>query len=61
MTLQQDEAVRLAVYGGYVDASRPPTVEEMAAALDLGVGEIRESLARLDESRHIVLTPTATS
>ena len=55
MTLQQDEAVRLAVYGGYVDDGRPPTVDAMAAALGLGAGEVHESLARLDEARHIVL------
>ena len=43
------------MYGGYVDDGRPPTVETMATALGLGAGDVHESLAGLDEARHIVL------
>jgi hypothetical protein len=55
MTNQQDEAVRLAIYNGYVNEGRPPALEQAAAELSVGVDAIQESLARLHEARHIVL------
>lgn len=55
MTNERDEAVRLAIYNGYVADGRPPAVEHMAAELDAETDAIRESLARLHEARHIVL------
>lgn len=55
MTNEQDEAVRLAVYDGYVDSGRPPSENEMAAALDLELADVQASLRNLHESRHVVL------
>lgn len=50
-----DEAVRLAVYQGYVEDGRPPSLDQMAAMLATDATGIRESLARLREARHVVL------
>ena len=53
--MNHDEAVRLAVYRGYVDDGRPPTVEAMAIEMALSADAIRESLHSLQVARHLVL------
>ena len=53
--MTHDEAVRLAVYRGYVNDGRPPNVEEMAVELALSADAVRESLQHLHEARHLVL------
>ncbi len=53
--MNHDEAVRLAVYRGYVEDGRPPTVETMAIEMALSTDAIRESLHSLQVARHLVL------
>ncbi len=53
--MNHDEAVRLAVYRGYVSEGRPPSVEEMAVGLALSADAVRESLHSLSVARHLVL------
>ncbi len=55
MAQQQDEAVRLEIYRGYVDDGRPPDVASMAATLAVTPQVVQESLSRLHEARHVVL------
>jgi hypothetical protein len=55
MTNEKDEAVRLAVYRGYVSDGRPPTLSKMAHALETPETSIRDSLVNLHDSRHVVL------
>ena len=53
--MNHDEAVRLAVYRGYVNDGRPPNIEEMAVELALSADAVRESLQHLHDTRHLVL------
>jgi len=53
--MNHDEAVRLAVYRGYVEDGRPPEVEAMAVEMGLSADAVRESLQALHEARHVVL------
>ena len=53
--MTHDEAVRLAVYRGYVNDGRPPSVEEMAVELALSADAVREALQHLHDARHLVL------
>ena len=53
--MDHDEAVRTAVYNGYVEAGAPPSVEQMATQLVLSEDAVRESLRVLHETRHVVL------
>ena len=55
MVIEQDEAVRLAVYGGFVSDGRPPTLDEMAARLHIDPAAVTESLRHLHAARHVVL------
>jgi hypothetical protein len=50
-----DETVRLAVYRTLAEVGSPPTREELAAAFDVPVADIAESLRRLATARHVVL------
>ena len=53
--MKHDEAVRLAVYRGYVKDGRPPTVEAMAIEMGLSADAVRASLQTLHDARHVVL------
>ncbi|MEA2026055.1 MAG: organomercurial lyase [Chloroflexota bacterium] len=55
--MKHDEAVRLAVYQGYVEDGRPPAVEEMAVEMGLSADAVRASLRVLHDARHVVLSP----
>ena len=55
MENDRDEAIRLAVYAGFITAGHPPKVMEMAEALGIDGAAVRESLARLHVARHFVL------
>jgi hypothetical protein len=55
MTISRDEAVRLAIYRGYVEDGRPPSVDAMADALACQPDDIRASLRALHAARHVVL------
>ena len=57
--MNHDEAVRLAVYRGYVNDGRPPSVEEMAVELAVSADAVRESLHSLHLARHVVLRDDA--
>jgi hypothetical protein len=49
------EAVRLAVYRGFVTAGAAPSVEQMAEELVLSADAVHAALAELHEARHLVL------
>jgi hypothetical protein len=53
--MNHDEAVRLAIYRGYVSDGRPPVVEDLAVELAVTADAVRESLQVLNETRHIVV------
>ena len=53
--MTHDEAVRLAVYRGYVNDGRPPSIEEMAVELALSAEAVRDALHALNVARHVVL------
>jgi hypothetical protein len=55
VAITHDEAVRLAVYRGFLRDGRPPTVSAMAAALGSSHDAIVVSLRALHEARHVVL------
>ena len=55
MTVDRD--VRLFVYEHFLDAGQPPSVDEVASALSLAVGEIEASFARLEEGHVLVFAP----
>lgn len=55
--MKHDEAVRLAVYRGYVKEGRPPAVEAMAVEMGLSADAVRASLRVLHDARHVVLSP----
>lgn len=57
MRSAHEEAVRLAVYRGYAQDGRPPTVGALAEALRSPVGEVQAALRSLHEARHVVLGP----
>ena len=52
-----DRDVRLFIFRRFLEAARPPSVEETAHGLDLSVEEARGSYQRLAEARMIVLHP----
>ncbi|MEX1333902.1 MAG: hypothetical protein AB1Z66_01230, partial [Candidatus Limnocylindrales bacterium] len=53
--MNHDEAVRLAVYRGYVSDGRPPSIEVMAVQLALSADAVRDALHSLQLARHVVL------
>jgi hypothetical protein len=55
MAITHDEAVRLAIYRGYVEDGRPPTVDAIADALASQPDDVRASLRALHDARHVVL------
>lgn len=50
-----DEDTRLAVYRGFAETGRSPSLRELASDLGGEVSETRESLRRLAAARHLVL------
>ncbi len=56
-TRSVDTAVRLEVYGRFVDQGRPPVPAEIAEALDLDQAAVEASLRRLADSHVVVLAP----
>jgi Alkylmercury lyase len=50
-----DEDVRLAVYRHFATTGRAPGDGDLAEATGLAPGDVRASLGRLDEARHVVL------
>ena len=53
--MTHDEAVRLAVYRGYVNDGRPLSIEQMAVELALSADAVRDTLHELHLARHVVL------
>jgi hypothetical protein len=49
------EDVRMAVYRGFAEVGRPPTVVELGALFDRSHDEVRHELRALAEARHLVL------
>ena len=52
-----DRAVRLAVYRGFAEQGRPPSVAELAAGTGLAAADVRAALRALHEAHAVVLTP----
>jgi Alkylmercury lyase len=51
------EDLRLAVYGGFRDTGRAPSIAELAVALGATAGEVRAGLDELARARHVVVGP----
>jgi hypothetical protein len=49
------EDLRLAVYQGFVDEGRPPSVEDLSRQLSATSAEVHDGLAELARQRHVVL------
>jgi hypothetical protein len=52
-----DAEVRLCVYRRFIESGRPPTVQELAGALNLTFEKVEKAYHRLDEGHALVLKP----
>ncbi len=55
--MELDDRVRLEIYERFVEAGRPPTVADVAGAVDVSEQEAEEAFRRLEAGRVIVLAP----